>query len=134
MMAIKTLSLCALCYKKIPAEITFQNGMVVMNKVCDVHGLTTAVVEKDIQHFARFYELGTLDKNNSIIIHAHNQCNMKCEWCYYPMGVEPMHDAEYYNNALKSFPIETPYVPDGNIHTYHLYVLRARQELEKLKS
>lgn len=103
MMAIKTLSLCALCYKKIPAEITFQNGMVVMNKVCDVHGLTTAVVEKDIQHFARFYELGTLDKNNSIIIHAHNQCNMKCPWCYYPMGVEPMHDAEYYNNVLKQY-------------------------------
>jgi molybdenum cofactor biosynthesis enzyme MoaA len=100
---IKTLSICPTCYKKIQAEISFQNGMVVMSKTCDVHGPFTSVVEKDIQHFAKFYEHGTLGRNNTIIIHAHNQCNMKCSWCYYPMGVEKMHDAEYFDMVLRQY-------------------------------
>jgi MoaA/NifB/PqqE/SkfB family radical SAM enzyme len=74
-----------------------------MTKKCDVHGAFTAVVEKDIQHFAKFYEHGTLGNNNTIIIHAHNQCNMKCKWCYYPMGVEEMHDADYFDNVLLQY-------------------------------
>ena len=100
---IKTLSLCNTCYKKIPAEISFQNDMVVMSKTCDVHGPFTSVVEKDIQHFSKFYEHGTLGQNNTIIIHAYNLCNMSCKWCYYPMGVEQMHDAEYFDNVLLQY-------------------------------
>jgi hypothetical protein len=100
---IKTLSLCPTCYQKIEAEIHFQNGMVVMTKECPDHGPFSAIVEKDIQHVSNFYHLGTLGRNNTIIIHTHNQCNMKCAWCYYPMGVEPMHPFTYYNNILAQY-------------------------------
>lgn len=97
---IKTLSLCPTCYRKIEAEISFQNGMVVMTKECPDHGPFSAIVEKDIQHVSNFYTLGTKGNNNTIIIHTHNECNMKCSWCYYPMGKEPMHPFSYYNSVL----------------------------------
>lgn len=100
---IKTLSLCPTCYKKIPAEIVFSGGMVVMNKTCDVHGPFSSVVEKDIKHFSTFYEDGTEGNNNTIIINVHNQCNMSCSWCYYPMGVEKSHDMDYYDNILRPY-------------------------------
>jgi len=97
---IHTLSLCNVCYKKIPAKIIFTDGMAVMTKECDVHGPFTAIVEKDIQHVSNFYHRGTLGNNNTIIIHTHNGCNMDCSWCYYPMGKEKMQPFSYYNSLL----------------------------------
>ena len=43
---LTTLSLCPTCYKKIPAEIHFTDG-VVMVKECDVHGQFIGLVEND---------------------------------------------------------------------------------------
>lgn len=99
-MTMKTLSLCPTCYKKIPAEIAFRAGQAFMDKICDVHGPFTAVVEKSIQHVSNFYQYGTLGNNNVIIVHAHNGCNMSCPWCYYPMGEEKMMPFSYYDNLL----------------------------------
>lgn len=100
---VKTLSLCGTCYKKIPASIQIQDGMVVMTKTCSEHGPQSAIVEKDPTHFSNFYKYGTLGNNSTIIIHAHDKCNMTCSWCYYRMGSEEMHDASYYN-SLFSLP------------------------------
>jgi len=97
---IETLSLCPTCYKKIPAYIATENGMVMMRKTCDEHGPFSAVMEKDPMHFSNFYEYGTMNRNNTIIIHAHNECNMKCSWCYYPCGVEKMQPARYYHSLF----------------------------------
>lgn len=41
-------------------------------------------------------------------------------------------NARYYNDNLKGLPLILPHVPDHNIHTYHLYVLRVRSALEKI--
>ena len=97
---ISTLSLCPTCYKKIPASIQIQDGMVVMTKTCDVHGPFSAIVERDPQHFSNFYRHGTMGRNSTIIIHAHDGCNMKCSWCYYRVGSEPNKPASYYHNLL----------------------------------
>lgn len=40
--------------------------------------------------------------------------------------------AQYYNDRLKGLPLITPYVPNYNVHTYHLYVLRMKPGPEKL--
>ena len=85
---LNTLSLCPTCYKKIPARIIFQDGAAWMFKECDVHGKFSALVENDANFFTSFYKEGTLGKNKSIIVHSHNECNMNCSWCYYPMGKE----------------------------------------------
>jgi dTDP-4-amino-4,6-dideoxygalactose transaminase len=41
-------------------------------------------------------------------------------------------NAAYYDENLKGLPLETPCVPAGNVHTYHLYVLRIKSNLDKL--
>ncbi|MFC1577286.1 DegT/DnrJ/EryC1/StrS family aminotransferase [Candidatus Omnitrophota bacterium] len=41
-------------------------------------------------------------------------------------------NAEYYNKGLEGIPVEVPYVPSYNIHTYHLYVLRAKKDPQGL--
>lgn len=39
-------------------------------------------------------------------------------------------NAEYYNVNLKGLPLEVPYMPSYNVHTYHLYVLKINNGLE----
>ena len=97
---LKTLSLCSTCYRKVEAGIDYQNGSVVMIKECPEHGTTSAMVEKDIQHFSNFYSEGTLGNNNSIIIHTNDTCNMSCPWCYYPKEEKPQKDFSYYDTVL----------------------------------
>ena len=41
-------------------------------------------------------------------------------------------NAGYYNEKLKGLPVTLPYVPGYNVHTYHLYTLRASSNLERL--
>lgn len=92
---IETISLCNVCYKKIPASIVFENGLVLMKKTCDVHGHQMGIVEKDPLFVSNFYKLGTQGNNNTIIVHAWDKCNMSCRWCYYPPGQEKIHDPEF---------------------------------------
>ena len=100
---INTLSLCPVCYRKVEAQITFQNGLVVMEKTCPEHGFFSAIMEKDIQHFSNFYSEGTLGNNNTIIIHTHGNCNMSCPWCYFPMGQIPDKPFSYFDTVLGQY-------------------------------
>jgi hypothetical protein len=97
---IETLSLCNTCLKKIPASIYAKNGEAWMTKECDVHGKQEAMCEKSYQHWSNFYRYGTKGNNNSIIVHIEDKCNMKCSWCYYPGGVEKIHDQQFFDQLL----------------------------------
>lgn len=97
---IETLSLCNVCYKKIPAFVYSKNGEAWMKKECDVHGKFEAMCEKSYQHWSNFYRYGTMGNNNSIIVHIHDKCNMQCEWCYYPCGAEKIHDQQFFDQLL----------------------------------
>lgn len=97
---IETLSLCNVCYKKIAAFVYAKDGEAWMKKECDVHGKFEAMCEKSYQHWSNFYRYGTMGNNNSIIVHIHDKCNMKCEWCYYPCGAEKIHDQQFFDQLL----------------------------------
>lgn len=100
---LKTLSLCPTCYRKIEASITYQNGLAVMVKECPEHGPSTAVMER-MEHVANFYSEGTLGRNNSIIIHIEDRCNMACPWCYYPIKKETVYKPfSYYDTVLGQY-------------------------------
>jgi hypothetical protein len=100
--AMKTLSLCPTCYKKIESQIVFSEGKVVMLKTCSEHGDFEAVMEVDVEHFSNFYRAGTKGLNNNIIIHIEDKCNMSCSWCYYG-GKEEKQDFSYYDNLLRIY-------------------------------
>lgn len=36
-------------------------------------------------------------------------------------------NARFYTENLSGLPVEPPYVPPGNVHTYHLYTIRAAE-------
>jgi len=97
---IQTLSLCNTCYKKIPAFVYESNGQAWMKKECDVHGKQSAKCEKSWMHWSNFYKYGSIGRNNSIIVHIHDKCNMKCKWCYYPECVEKIHDQDFFDHLL----------------------------------
>jgi len=97
---IETLSLCNTCYKKIPAWIYEKDGAAVMRKECDVHGVMNAVCDPSFMHWSNFYKYGTMGNNNSIIVHIHDKCNMKCKWCYYPECAEKIHDQQFFDHLL----------------------------------
>ncbi|MDD5496132.1 MAG: DegT/DnrJ/EryC1/StrS family aminotransferase [Candidatus Omnitrophica bacterium] len=40
--------------------------------------------------------------------------------------------ASYYNERLKTLPLILPHVSEYNVHTYHLYVLKIKSDLEKM--
>jgi dTDP-4-amino-4,6-dideoxygalactose transaminase len=41
-------------------------------------------------------------------------------------------NAACYNDRLKELPVVCPYVPEYNVHTYHLYVVRLKSRMEEL--
>lgn len=95
---IETISLCPICYKKIPAFIGPRNNEAWMIKECDVHGKFEAMCERSWIHWSNFYRMGTMGNNKSIIVHINNGCNMKCPWCYY--GGEKIHTPEFIDMLL----------------------------------
>lgn len=105
---IHTLSLCPVCYKKVNADIINHDGAAWMFKECDVHGKFSALVEHDASFLTTFYKEGTLGLNRSIIVHSHNECNMSCKWCYYPMGRErilPVKEVDQILGMYRGFTI-----------------------------
>jgi dTDP-4-amino-4,6-dideoxygalactose transaminase len=42
--------------------------------------------------------------------------------------------AKYYNERLKELPLTVPHVPEYNVHTYHLYILKIKSGLNKIMS
>src|SRR6185503_9131927 len=53
-----TISLCPTCLAHVPAIVYEIGGRVLMRKVCDVHGVSDAVVEND----ARYYNVSNKDR------------------------------------------------------------------------
>jgi MoaA/NifB/PqqE/SkfB family radical SAM enzyme len=98
---IATISLCPVCYKKIPAFVTCKNNEAWMEKECDVHGKFESLVEKSFKHFSNFYQKGTMGNNNHIIIHITDKCNMKCPWCYYPTGNDDGKPLQFFDQLLR---------------------------------
>lgn len=103
---IQTLSMCPVCYKKIPADISVNNGAAWMFKECPEHGHFSAMVEKDASIINNFYNTSTLGLNNSILVPVYDACNMECPWCFYDMKGEPIKPALFYDRALLDFKIK----------------------------
>jgi len=95
---IHTISLCPTCYRKIGAFIFKRGKEAWMKKTCPEHGDFESMVERSWNHFSAFYRYGSNGRNNSIIVHIENKCNMKCSWCYY--GGDKIHGLPFLNQLL----------------------------------
>ena len=86
---IKTKSLCAVCYKEIPAVITIEDN-VWIEKECEEHGKFKAVVEADVSWFNLCRELDCKNIYNGLLIDVTEKCNLVCKYCFHENGAKDM--------------------------------------------
>lgn len=103
---IITMSMCPVCYKKIPADIVVHDGAAWMHKECDLHGKFCEMVEKDATILNTFYNNTTMGLNKSILIPVCDSCNMSCPWCFYAMKDGENRPALYYDRALLDMKVQ----------------------------
>lgn len=97
---INTLSICPVCYKRIPASIVFRGKAAWMVQNCPVHGAREGLIDPDSKIVTQFYNTGTLGKNKAILVPITDKCNMECSWCY-TKGVDiPIKPPEFYDRHL----------------------------------
>lgn len=100
---IKTLSMCPVCYKKIPANIVVHEGSAWMHKECEEHGKFAHMVDPDASLITNFYNTGTMGLNKSILVPVCSECNMDCPWCFYDRAKTELRPASYYDRALLDY-------------------------------
>lgn len=79
-----TVSLCHVCYLRIPASIYYSSGSVWIKKICPEHGESTFMVERDAQFYNRCMSVGADKIYNGYFIDVTKRCNLSCRYCYYP--------------------------------------------------
>lgn len=94
--------------------ITTNDGCIAERiKILRVHGSSVRYVHSEIGTNSR------LDNIQAAVLRV----KLKCFNRWLKARVK---NAEYYDRKLRDLPVECPYVPPCNTHTYHLYVLRMR--------
>jgi hypothetical protein len=80
---MKTTSLCSTCYDKVPARIFYSPNGVELHKFCPVHGVQTALLERDVAFFDRCGRV-----QNPIypghFLDITGVCSLNCKYCYRP--------------------------------------------------
>jgi hypothetical protein len=90
--AIKTLSLCGVCYRELEAERQFRDdGAVWIVKTCPQHGYQEAIAENNALFWNMIARLNTRKSNtfthivynNMSMIEVTDRCNVQCKHCYH---------------------------------------------------
>jgi len=126
---ISTISICPVCYSKIPAIITVDK-YVVMEKYCDKHGIFEGIVETDPLWFAFCRELNCKSLYDGYILDITNRCNINCKYCY--------HDNTGIDRTVESIVSEAekvkhlaPFILSGGEPTLHPELLKIISKLSK---
>lgn len=80
----KTISLCNVCYKEIPAKIFERNKQVFIHKKCSKHGEFEGLVEKDAHLYRRLAHIRPegFPEFDWLAIQITYRCNLDCEYCF----------------------------------------------------
>jgi len=78
-----TASMCPECYCVISAAVFEINGSVWIEKKCPVHGIFSAMVERDAFWVHLCRQLNCDNIYNGYIIDVTDRCNIKCKYCYH---------------------------------------------------
>lgn len=101
-----TMTLCHTCHKHIPAYTYHKNGQLWMAKICDEHGISHHMIERDYEFYSKLvYTEGvfTFTKNN-VMTEVTDRCNANCPHCYHiPDNQKPDEPAVEIINRIKSW-------------------------------
>ncbi len=85
----KTTGLCSECYERVDARVFARDGKVIIEKECPTHGISSGVLETDVDFFRKIVSADRKDEPNAfpyrcLMINATHACNLKCHLCYLP--------------------------------------------------
>ena len=79
----KTVSLCDICYKHIPAVVYEHDGKILISKKCNHHGEMTSIVEPDAEFYYGLEHKFEIDGFNQILFEVTDRCQLNCPHCYH---------------------------------------------------
>lgn len=103
---LSTASLCPRCLRRIEAHLLVREGNVLLEKHCNEHGTTTALLSRHPDYFLplrRFYfalNRGSYPQKD-FIVHLTDRCNMACPICLAEAGQR--HTEDYPTEDLLGF-------------------------------
>ena len=105
----KTVSFCPTCYKRIPAEVGILNGVVVMEKRCDIHGHFAESVESDVGFYLQCLNARAPFFYPGYFLDVTKRCNLKCAYCYY--GVDQQSKDRTLESIISEATVHAPMGP-----------------------
>ena len=98
-------SLCHICYKHLPSQITEEDGVRYINKECPEHGLFKIVQDPDAEFCERLEQRTNKLYNKILMIETTNRCQLDCPHCYHiPNNRERDIDLAYIYNNIRTAP------------------------------
>jgi organic radical activating enzyme len=97
-----TVSLCPVCFRRIPAEVSNQGGAAVMRKFCPVHGQFDVMVERDIEIYTEGLQAARRVMFPMLYLDITSRCNTKCRFCYYPTTRDNTGDPSIWELLMES--------------------------------
>lgn len=106
----KTVSLCNVCYRHIPAHVIEEDNLIKLVKKCQHHGLFTSIIETDVDFYYGLQHKNEIQEFNRLLFEVTDRCQLNCPHCYHlpdnKSSDRPIHEII---QQLDSFPM--PAVP-----------------------
>jgi hypothetical protein len=98
-----TISLCAECYRHIPAQKFIKDGAIWLGKTCPIHGYSEHLIDPDSEFYLNYnYPKHDL---TSYFIEVTNRCNLTCPHCYQiPDNNSKDLSIDYIITQIESWP------------------------------
>jgi len=98
-------SLCHICYRHVPSQITVEDNVRYINKSCPEHGDFKIVQDPDAGFCEKLEQRTNKIYNKILMIEVTNRCQLACPHCYHiPDNKERDIDLQYIYNHISTAP------------------------------
>jgi organic radical activating enzyme len=76
-------SLCHICFRHIPSQITVENNIRYINKECPEHGYFKIIQDPDAEFCEKLEQKTNKIYQNILMLETTDKCNLNCPHCYH---------------------------------------------------
>ena len=76
-------SLCHICFRHIPSQITVENNIRYINKECPEHGHFKIIQDPDAEFCEKLEQKTNNIYQNILMLETTDKCNLNCPHCYH---------------------------------------------------
>jgi len=129
-----TVSLCAKCYRHVPAFVYEKDGKILMDKTCTEHGTQTSVVETDPEFYYSLNHTNYVESFNQVLFEASDRCQLNCPHCYHlPDNKIQDRSIQSVIDQLNKFPKDCSPMLAGAEATLRPDFIELCQEMSKME-